>query len=1373
MATLETIRKLTVQAQSQGFPELASNLNKVADAGGDVAQAMGLLGTVTDTSAKKVLSTTSAFEKHERALVGVAKETYELARVQKIAADFVGQSSGEEDRLQRVARATTLVEAAVNKTTVARQQAAEASAREAEAVRNTAAEQARTAAAMDEYAKRAQRRTDEQIAHEQRLAQVRHEAASRAFGQSVDDATGVSRPSAVSQGAGFSALAEREKNTQKQLADEANRVVAALKNEEAEFRRLGSVANEVNARFDALAFATASIEKKIKDVQAAGAKGLINPATQERAVAKLKGDLETLDRNFGGDKIANTTKLASHQLANLSFQINDIATGLLSGQSPFTIMVQQGGQLYQILAGAEGGVVSGLKAAASWLGSFFTIGKVAFGGVIAGAGAAAYAASEYAKSQRDVNVALAGLGRGSGQTAANINQIAEASASSAKVTVGTAREMASAFAATGKISGQFYGSLIALTKDYAATTKKEMPEATKEIAEAFGGQSIAKGAEMMAQKFGVLNSLQLHTIQSLENQNRRSEAQKMLIEAMQPGLVRAEQATSNWAKAWDAVYRAGAKAFDVVGKSLTGPPVIPQPRIAPTKEQSLVSAPFADQIKSAMDAVENFGSPKRRQKLTTDPDADATLAEMRRIEQQANEFSLRVNESFKQIVPDLGSFTALTGRIEAVNDAIKRGTVPAEAAHRVLAALSAVASDYGSAADELTMAERKKQAVFEASIAIQKANTDEERAAAAQRMVSAQAISDGNARLSETNDRLRARAGVMAAAEDANNKQIISMKAQQDVLRAEINAYGMAFDKRAAYVAQETAIAQLKAQGRDLSTASSQAIIKEAAATARLNTELQKRANLEQLRIQSANAIQSAEADLRSIGAPIAERNRIQVDAAIANQARSNPGQSAAEAQTFADGARAVEKLRTAAEEAAAGLGILRAQSADLAETQLQLDEAQGRISRADAIREREMNKAEQAIQSAGLAGTAMAERVRQNAYALGEMKVELDRAKSGLGRFAYELEKGGIAGAVQGALGKPSTFENVEVANVAQKFFAEQFNNLGKWVTTGSGNVAGGSTSTTFFPSPEGYAWKAEQAEAAREKAISDREAAAQPGIDAMQKQLELLRNPVGSSLFGALESAIDSMASQVGNAVADGQITAANASKSDPRLDPYMSRNASIYYGTETDTFFKEVTWQEAQTAQLTNISGTADQQLDVSNAQLTTLQSVLASVQAQTQGLTDMPATLAVSLSQEIAGALQAAGLTKEAQEVMIQGQIMALEAQISGAKIAATSGGSTAIPLASAGKISTMNLRPNATGSDFFLPGAGGEQPYLISGIPGERVSIGRGGRGGGQVVNMVVHVHGVPSVERVPEAVRGLVSSATQTAQNRAMMRSGT
>jgi hypothetical protein len=1376
MATLETIRKLTVQAQSQGFPELAANLNKVADAGGDVAQAMGLLGTVTDTSAKKVLSTTSTFEKHERALVGVAKETYELARAQKAAADFVGQSQNEEDRLHRVARATALVEAAVNKTSIARQQAAEASAREAEAVRNTAAEQARVAAAMDEYAKRAQRRTDEQIAHEQRLAQVRHEAASRAFGQSVDDATGVSRPSAVSQGAGFSALAEREKNTQKQLADEANRVVTALKAEENEFRRLGSVANEVNARFDALAFSTAAIEKKIKDVQAAGAKGLIsNPVAQERAITQLKTDLQTIERNFGGDKIANTTKLASHQLANLSFQINDIATGLLSGQSPFTIMVQQGGQLYQILAGAEGGVVAGLKAAASWLGNMFTIGRVAFGGVIAGAGAAAYAISRYGDSQREVAIGLSGIGRASGATVESINNIAESSAAAGKVSVATSREMATAYAATGKIGSAEFGRLIKITKDYAASTGKDIPEATKELAASMANP--AKGAVELAQKFGVLNAVQIHNIETLVAQNRFAEARQRIIEALPAGLIRAEDATGRWAKMWDAVSRSASNALDVIGKTIDKglePPKPKQP--VPEPSRPLIEVPLLSRAADAFRDLGEAGRPVRASKrFTDDPDAKATLAEMQRVEQEVTQASLRARESIKQIVPDLGAFDVLTGKIADITQALNAGAVPAASAHRTLAALAAVASDYGSAANELTMQERKKQATFEASIAVQKANTDEERAAAAQMMVSAQAIGDFNARLSETNDRLRARAGVVAAAEDANNKQIISMKAQQDVLRAEINAYGMAFDKRAAYVAQETAIAQLKAQGRDLSTASSQAIIKEAAATARLNAELQKRANLEQLRIQSANAIQSAEADLRSVGAPIAERNRIQAEAAIANQARSNPGQGAAAAQEFADATRAVAQLRTAAEEAAAGLGILRSQSAELASTQLQLDEAMGRISRSDAIREAEYAKANQAIQNAGLQGTVFAERIRQNADALAEMKVELDRVKSGLGRFSFELEKGAIASGVQASLGKPLDLGPVAVRDVVQEAIAKEYNNLGTWQTRLSAGAMIGirsKASTQFIPNAEGYAYKAQQAEQAQQEAMAAREEAARPAIEAMEKQLELMRNPVGSSLFGALESAIDSMSNNVSNAVADGQVTAANASKSDPRLDPYMSRNASIYYGTESDTFFKEITWQEAQTAQLTNISGTADQQLDVSNAQLTTLQSVLASVQSQTQGLTEMPASLAVKLSQEIATALQAAGMTKEAQEVMIQGQIMALESQISGAKIAATSGGATAVPLAS-GPLKQINLRANATGSDFFLPGSGGEQPYMISGIPGERVSIGRGGRGNAQVVNMVVHVHGVPSVERVPEAVRGLVSSATQTAQNRAMMRSGT
>ncbi|MBB2973944.1 phage tail length tape measure family protein [Mesorhizobium sp. RMAD-H1] len=49
-------------------------------------------------------------------------------------------------------------------------------------------------------------------------------------------------------------------------------------------------------------------------------------------------------------------------VSNLSFQLNDIAMGLASGTSPFTIMIQQGSQVAQALQGAGGGLVGAVKA---------------------------------------------------------------------------------------------------------------------------------------------------------------------------------------------------------------------------------------------------------------------------------------------------------------------------------------------------------------------------------------------------------------------------------------------------------------------------------------------------------------------------------------------------------------------------------------------------------------------------------------------------------------------------------------------------------------------------------------------------------------------------------------------------------------------------------------------------------------------------------------------------------------------------------------------------------------------------------------------------------------------------------------------------
>lgn len=54
--------------------------------------------------------------------------------------------------------------------------------------------------------------------------------------------------------------------------------------------------------------------------------------------------------------MGNSSKLASHQVQNLTFQLNDMFVGLASGQKPMTVFMQQGAQIAQIMQQAGVGV---------------------------------------------------------------------------------------------------------------------------------------------------------------------------------------------------------------------------------------------------------------------------------------------------------------------------------------------------------------------------------------------------------------------------------------------------------------------------------------------------------------------------------------------------------------------------------------------------------------------------------------------------------------------------------------------------------------------------------------------------------------------------------------------------------------------------------------------------------------------------------------------------------------------------------------------------------------------------------------------------------------------------------------------------------
>jgi DNA repair exonuclease SbcCD ATPase subunit len=74
------------------------------------------------------------------------------------------------------------------------------------------------------------------------------------------------------------------------------------------------------------------------------------------------------------------------------------------------------------------------------------------------------------------------------------------------------------------------------------------------------------------------------------------------------------------------------------------------------------------------------------------------------------------------------------------------------------------------------------------------------------------------------------------------------------------------------------------------------------------------------------------------------------------------------------------------------------------------------------------------------------------------------------------------------------------------------------------------------------------------------------------------------------------------------------ANASKTDPALDPYLSRNASVYYGTATEQFYKEISWQDASLNAANQALSVDQEALQAQQEALQTAQQELATAQAQ---------------------------------------------------------------------------------------------------------------------------------------------------------------
>lgn len=375
-----------------------------------------------------------------------------------------------------------------------------------------------------------------------------------------------------------------------------------------------AAADRLQRQLDGEYRASKQMEAALRDLERARQQGIIS-ASRQMELIKL-AETRYAPAAAGADRlaaansnVARSGEIAGHHLTNLTYQLSDVAASLGSGASPFTVLLQQGGQIAPILG--ETGVMGAVRGVGSAIARFITPAVGIVGGLTAAVVLGYGAWSRYDDDTRRVGATLEGLGRGLGLTTERFEALARSSAAASGVTVRQATDLATAFAAAGKFDPGNIARLIGVAKDSAATFGLSLDEAKTKLAEAFASP---EGIDSLNRQLAFLDARTQATINSLFRQGKAQEAIALAIGKLPSALADAERAQSGVASAWERIKNAASDADQAAGRFLD--------RLlkGPSPQQRL------DQIKQQLDAArqaeaENLVQPGSVSRTYTPPTA--------------------------------------------------------------------------------------------------------------------------------------------------------------------------------------------------------------------------------------------------------------------------------------------------------------------------------------------------------------------------------------------------------------------------------------------------------------------------------------------------------------------------------------------------------------------------------------------------------------------------------------------------------------------------------------------------------------------------------------------------------------------------------
>ena len=284
------------------------------------------------------------------------------------------------------------------------------------------------------------------------------------------------------------------------------------------------------------------------------------------ATKEMKQQL--LDRAAAYDKVAASTakatasqfKLNEQQKIQLTYQTTDLFTQIASGQNPLIAIIQQGGQLKDVM----GGVGNMFRA----IGTLFTPVVVGVGSVAASFGTLALAAYQGRDEFDKFNDTLTLTGNYADITAHKFIEMSTELAQATNMTIGASREALSAVVGSGKFAENAVSSVTQAILQYAQIAGVDAKAAADKLMSGLDGS--ASGAKALNQQMNFLTLAQYKQIEALDKAGKQQEAAKIASDALNTQLARQRRELGYLEGAWQSTKNVVSEFWDLL-KSIGRP----------------------------------------------------------------------------------------------------------------------------------------------------------------------------------------------------------------------------------------------------------------------------------------------------------------------------------------------------------------------------------------------------------------------------------------------------------------------------------------------------------------------------------------------------------------------------------------------------------------------------------------------------------------------------------------------------------------------------------------------------------------------------------------------------------------------------------